>query len=68
MKLMIIESPGKVKKLSSILGPDFKTIASFGHVRDRPESGISSAAPVSLSKRDFAIIWKRGYAALRAHR
>jgi DNA topoisomerase-1 len=37
MKLMIIESPGKVAKLSAILGDDWKIAASVGHVRDLPQ-------------------------------
>ena len=36
MKLMIVESPGKVKKIQSILGEAWKVKASVGHVRDLP--------------------------------
>ena len=44
MKLMIIESPGKIKKLSAILGTDWKIAASIGHVRDLPinETGVEA--------------------------
>lgn len=35
--LVIIESPGKKKKLEGFLGADFKVLASFGHIRDLPE-------------------------------
>lgn len=40
--LVIVESPGKVKKISAILGSRFKVVASVGHVRDLPtrEMGI----------------------------
>ena len=34
--LFIVESPGKVKKISAILGNGYKVIASVGHVRDLP--------------------------------
>ena len=37
MNLLILESPGKVKKVQSILGSDWKVAASVGHVRDLPE-------------------------------
>lgn len=44
MNLVIVESPGKVKKIQGFLGPDFKVLASVGHVRDLPtnEMGIES--------------------------
>ncbi len=34
--LLIVESPGKVKKLKEILGAEFQVAASVGHVRDLP--------------------------------
>jgi DNA topoisomerase-1 len=34
MKLLIVESPHKIKTLSKIVGEDYKIIASYGHVRD----------------------------------
>ncbi|WP_185265994.1 type I DNA topoisomerase [Halopseudomonas xiamenensis] len=34
--LVIVESPGKIKKISSILGSGYKVVASVGHVRDLP--------------------------------
>jgi len=45
MKLMIIESPGKIEKLSAILGDDWKIAASIGHVRDLPTDDIGVEAP-----------------------
>ena len=45
MKLMIVESPGKVKKLESILGSGWKVAASVGHVRDLPVNEIGVEAP-----------------------
>ena len=32
--LVIVESPAKCKKIESYLGPGYKCIASFGHIRD----------------------------------
>jgi DNA topoisomerase I len=40
MKLVIVESPTKAKKLSHYLGNDFKIEASVGHIRDLPKSGM----------------------------
>jgi len=34
--LVIVESPGKIKKLQEYLGPDYEVKASIGHVRDLP--------------------------------
>ena len=33
MKLFIVESPGKIKKIQSFLGDDYKVTASIGHIR-----------------------------------
>jgi len=32
--LVIVESPGKIKKISSILGDNYKVVASYGHIMD----------------------------------
>jgi DNA topoisomerase-1 len=34
--LVVVESPGKIKKLKSILGAEYEIIASMGHVMDLP--------------------------------
>lgn len=39
MNLLIVESPGKVKKIQGFLGNGWKVAASVGHVRDLPEDG-----------------------------
>ena len=39
--LVIVESPGKIKKLEQALGKDFIVKASIGHIRDLDESGLS---------------------------
>jgi len=45
MKLFIVESPGKVKKIQSFLGPDYRVIASVGHVRDLPTKKMGVNPP-----------------------
>lgn len=41
MKLFIVESPSKCGKLRKILGPDFKLMASVGHIRQIPKKGMN---------------------------
>lgn len=36
-KLVIVESPAKAKTIERILGPDYKVMASMGHLRDLPK-------------------------------
>ena len=39
--LVIVESPGKIKKLQEALGNNFVVKASIGHIRDLDENGLS---------------------------
>ena len=52
--LMIVESPTKVKSIEKFLGPDFKVIASVGHVRDL----VSSARKGIDVDQGFKPVWK----------
>lgn len=45
MNLVIVESPGKVKKIREILGQGWEVQASVGHVRDLPEREMGVEAP-----------------------
>ena len=40
MKLVVVESPSKAKTLKGYLSSDFEVVASIGHFRDLPKSGI----------------------------
>ena len=44
MKLVIVESPNKVRKIKDFLGSGYRVAASFGHVRDLPAAGGLSIA------------------------
>lgn len=39
-KLIIVESPSKIKSIKKILGADYEVMASVGHVRDLPKSKL----------------------------
>ena len=38
--LVVVESPGKVKKIQSYLGDDYEVMASVGHIRELPRDSL----------------------------
>jgi DNA topoisomerase-1 len=44
MKLVVVESPNKVRKIKDFLGAGYRVAASFGHVRDLPVKGDLAVA------------------------
>jgi DNA topoisomerase-1 len=52
MNIVIVESAAKAKTINKYLGPDYKVIASYGHVRDLPAKD-GSVDP----DKDFAMVW-----------
>ena len=50
--VVVVESPAKAKTINRYLGPDYKVLASYGHVRDLP-SKDGSVRP----DEDFAMSW-----------
>jgi len=53
MNVLIVESPGKVKAINKYLGPGYRVLASFGHIRDLPPKD-GSVKP----DEDFAMLWE----------
>lgn len=45
MKLMVVESPNKIKKIEAALGDGWKVLASAGHVRDLPRKAFGIEKP-----------------------
>lgn len=53
MNLVVVESPTKAKSITKYLGPGYKVLASFGHVRDLPAKDGSV-----LPDNDFSMSWE----------
>jgi DNA topoisomerase-1 len=49
MKLMIVESPNKTKKIKAILGDGWEVAASVGHFRDLPSKDLGVGADFTLT-------------------
>lgn len=54
-KLVIVESPGKIKKIKSFLGPEYNVMASIGHIRGLAP-GSNSVDPNDNFKPTYEII------------
>ncbi len=54
-KLVIVESPAKIKTLSKYLGPDYIIEASIGHIRDLPKSN-KQAIDIANGFKPFYVI------------
>ncbi len=52
MQLVVVESPAKAKTIEKYLGPGYKVLASYGHVRDLPPKD-GSVDPDN----GFAMLW-----------
>ncbi|WP_062059629.1 type I DNA topoisomerase [Cellvibrio sp. OA-2007] len=63
MKLMIVESPGKTKKLQELLSEirpseTWRVVASVGHVRDLPSTGQGDGEITTGVRADFTPIYE----------
>ena len=52
MNIVIVESPAKAKTVNKYLGPGYRVLASYGHVRDLPSKNGSV-----LPDQDFEMHW-----------
>jgi len=53
MNVVVVESPAKAKTINKYLGPDYKVLASYGHIRDLPAKD-GSVKPDD----DFSMSWE----------
>ena len=53
MNIVIVESPAKAKTVNKYLGPSYRVLASYGHVRDLPPKN-GSVEP----EKDFRMHWE----------
>ncbi len=53
MNVLVVESPAKAKTINKYLGPGYRVLASFGHVRDLPAKD-GSVKP----DEDFTMTWE----------
>src|SRR5690606_13800420 len=53
MNVVVVEAPAKAKTINKYLGPGYKVLASFGHVRDLPAKD-GSVRP----DEDFEMSWE----------
>ena len=60
MPLLIIESPNKIRKLSSILGRDFKIMATKGHVIDLPPKKVGVNTRSKNFEPEYQVISGKG--------
>lgn len=50
-KLLIVESPAKIKTISKFLGKDFKIMSTFGHIKDLPARKLG----ITIDEKDHHI-------------
>ncbi|MBT3828080.1 type I DNA topoisomerase [bacterium] len=54
-KLLVVESPAKIKTISKFLGSDFTIVSTLGHIKDLPskEIGVTMGDPIKL---DYVVL------------
>jgi DNA topoisomerase-1 len=56
LKLLVVESPAKIKTISKFLGTDFLIVATFGHVKDLPENKLGILLDEKKKSIDFEYV------------
>lgn len=61
-KLLIVESPAKIKTLSKFLGDEFAITSSFGHIKDLPENklGVTLNSATKSFELEYEILKDKG--------
>ena len=67
LKLVVVESPAKAKTIEKYLGPGYRVLASYGHVRDLPPKD-GSVDPDDGFAMDWESLSRQGEAAQGDHR
>jgi len=55
-KLLIVESPAKIKTISKFLGKDFRIMSTVGHIKDLPQKKLGVEIEDSTLKIDYVVI------------
>lgn len=55
-KLLIVESPAKIKTISKFLGKEFRIMSTFGHIKDLPERTIGVTIDPKTKKIDLEYV------------
>ena len=58
MKLVVVESPAKAKTLKGYLTSEYEVVASIGHFRDLPKSGMGIEIIILMLKNGKLIVRK----------
>ena len=55
MKIMVVESPNKVKTIEKVLGKDWRVVASAGHIRDLPTHALGVDTTTFAMQYEFLV-------------
>lgn len=58
-KLLIVESPAKIKTIAKFLGPEFKIMSTLGHIMDLPQRTLGITMTDDAIDLDYVVIEKK---------